>query len=157
MSDRGGRLVVWMKNALQTTFRESLLILWTSVSSPSPHPGLRQSGIQRGRRFLCSPVGSWQSTSRCWRRTRPGAAPTSPAGCWGCEESPGCSLAPNCRLTEGHRREQIQKRVGKYSSKIYIFFVPILRVTAEGKKKFYLKTCLDKVRIWFRFVKTGIY
>lgn len=39
----------------------------------------------------------------------------------------------------------------------YIFFVPILRVTADGKKKFYLKTCLDKVRIWFHFVKTGIY
>lgn len=116
---------LWMENALQTTVRKSLLNLWTLSLSLSPHPGLHRSGTQRAESFLRWPVGSWQSISRYWRRTPPGAAPTSPAGCWGCVAPPGCSPAPNCTLTEGDRRKQIQKRVGIYSLKFPVS-VPIL-------------------------------
>ena len=71
------------------------------VNSLSPHPGLRLSGTQRGQHFLHWPVGRWRSISRCWRRTPPEDAPTSPAGWWGCVATPGCSPALNCTLTEG--------------------------------------------------------
>lgn len=80
------------------------------VDSVSPRPGLRRSGTRRGRSFLHWPVGSWRNISRCWRRTPPGAAPTSPAGCWGYEAPPGCSPAPNCTLT-GDRWEYILRNI----------------------------------------------
>lgn len=79
------------------------------MNSLSPHPGLRRSGTQRGRRSPHQPVGSWRSISRCWRRTPPAAAPTSPAGCWGCGPPPGCSPALNYTLTQETDREQVQK------------------------------------------------
>lgn len=78
------------------------------VYSLSPHPGLRLSGIQRGQRFLRWPVRRWRSISRCWRRTPPEDAPTSPAGWWGCAATPGCSPALNCTLTEGEEELCLQ-------------------------------------------------
>lgn len=78
------------------------------VYSLSPHPGLRLSGIQRGQHFLRWPVRRWRSISRCWRRTPPEDAPTSPAGWWGCAATPGCSPALNCTLTEGEEELCLQ-------------------------------------------------
>lgn len=103
------------------------------VDSVSPRPGLRRSGTRRGRSFLHWSVGSWRNISRCWRRTPPGAAPTSPAGCWGYEAPPGCSPAPNCTLT-GDRWEYIFK---KYSYKW-------TTSTLLTLQKFHRKTCEEK-------------